>query len=173
MPKIRGEALKRMLIYSKISRRENLSLDYAVVPSMKLMAVGYESGIIKMYAFEESRKYLAELRGHQASCISLLVPAKSEGFLYSGSADSTVRIWNLYDFEQVYVLQLDLLVSTLTLITSQLLYATSDETHPKSYLCDLNADLLEPVVNQNQGGELLRLTCDGIWCIAIYSNNHV
>lgn len=41
-----------MLIYSKISRRENLSLDYAVIPAMKLMAVGYESGIIKIYAFE-------------------------------------------------------------------------------------------------------------------------
>jgi hypothetical protein len=38
---MRGDTLKRVFIYSKISRRENLSLDYAVIPAMKLMAVGY------------------------------------------------------------------------------------------------------------------------------------
>ena len=75
------------------------------------MAAGYQSGTIKLYHFDESHKYIQELRGHQVGCLSLLIPLGTPSFLYSAGADSSVRIWSLLDFEQVYCLQLDLLVA--------------------------------------------------------------
>ena len=98
VPKLCQQRLKRLYIYNKISRRENLSLDYAVSLPLKLMAVGYQSGAVKIYQLDDSRKYVHELRGHQSSCLTVLVPFKSPNFLYSGSSDSSVRIWNLQDF---------------------------------------------------------------------------
>jgi hypothetical protein len=77
------------------------------------------------------------------------------------------------DFEQVYCLQLDLRVSQIHFITAQLLFVGTAEAHGKTYLCELNTDLLEPIVNENRGGELQSLKCDADWCIAIYSNSHV
>jgi WD40 repeat protein len=98
LPHLQGQGLKRLFIYNKISRRENLSLDYAVSLPLKVMAAGYQSGTIKLYHFDDSRKYLQELRGHQGACMSVLVPPESSSFLYSASADSSIRIWNLVDF---------------------------------------------------------------------------
>jgi hypothetical protein len=173
LPTLLGQQLRRLHIYNKISRRENLSLDYAVSLPLRLMAVGYQSGAVKVYHFDDSRKYVQELRGHQSACLTLLVPQTTPHFLYSGSTDSSVRIWNLQDFEQVYALQLDLLVHHLVIVSEKLLFVSTTEAHGRSYLCDLNTDLLEPVANENRGGELLQLKCDGEWCIGIYSNNYV
>lgn len=110
------------------------------------MTAGFQSGTIKVYHFDESRKYLQELRGHQGACLSLLVPPNAS-FLYSASADSSVRIWNLQDFEQVYCLQLDLLVADVHFVNAQLLFVGTVEAHGRTYLCELNTDLLEPIVN--------------------------
>ena len=66
--------------------------------------------MVKVFYLDRSKKYLCDLKGHQAACTTLLIPAGSAGLLYSCGLDSTVRVWNLRDYEQVYVLQLDLLV---------------------------------------------------------------
>jgi hypothetical protein len=52
LPAIQGQGLKRLHIYNKISRRENLSLTYAVSLPLKIMAAGYQSGTVKLYHFD-------------------------------------------------------------------------------------------------------------------------
>ena len=94
-----------------------MSLDYAVSWAYKVLAVGFESGVIKIFLLNESRKYLLDLKGHQVSCSTVLIPCGSPYMLYSASADNTVRIWNLKDYEQVYMLQLNLLVRNITFVS--------------------------------------------------------
>ncbi len=76
-PVLMGQPLERLHIYSKISKRENQSLDYAVSLQSKLMAVGFESGVVKVFYLDQSKKYLADLKGHQAACTTLLIPGNS------------------------------------------------------------------------------------------------
>ncbi len=117
LPANSEEHLERMYIYNKISKRDNLSLDYAVSLPQRLLAVGMQSGAIKLFHLDISRKYLLDLRGHQVACSSLLVPKQSPWLLYSSSGDGAVRIWSLVDYEQVYILQLDLLVRSVELVS--------------------------------------------------------
>ncbi len=53
-----------------------------------------------------------------------------------------MRVWNLRDFEQVYVLQLDLLVKECRFVAEGVLFMRSQELKAKSYLCELNTSLL-------------------------------
>lgn len=101
--------MERLYVYNKISKRENQSLDYAVSMSEKIMTVAFESGVVKIFYLDHSKKYLADLKGHQAACTTLFIGTKNSHILYSSGFDSTVRIWNLRDYEQVYMLQLDIL----------------------------------------------------------------
>jgi WD40 repeat protein len=103
-----------------------LSLEYEISLPSKALAVGFESGVIKIFLLDESRKYLLDLKGHQTSCTALLVPTSNPYLLYSSSLDSTVRIWNLRDFEQVYMLQLDLLIKSIRFVSDTLLFLTTD-----------------------------------------------
>ncbi len=50
------------------------------------------------------------MKGHQAACCSVYITTLNPIYLYSTSLDSTVRIWNLKDYEQIYMLQLDVLI---------------------------------------------------------------
>jgi len=86
------------------------------------MAVAYESGVIKIYQLDWTKKYLLELKGHQSTCQSIYISHSNPYFLYSASTDSTVRIWNLRDYAQVYMLQLDVLIDEITFITEALLF---------------------------------------------------
>jgi WD40 repeat protein len=140
---------------------------------MKIMAVAYESGVIKMYQMDGSKKYLLDLKGHQSTCQSIYISSSNPYFLYSASTDSTVRIWNLRDYEQVYMLQLDVLIDEITFITESLLFINKKELRGKSYLCQINTNLLDPIVNDNRGEHLIKMKCDLDWCVRIYSNNLV
>ncbi len=137
------------------------------------MAVGYESGVIKIFHFDQSRKYLLDLKGHQVACTTLHIAINNPHLLYSSSPDGTVRIWNLRDYEQVYMLQLDLLVKRIKFVSESLLFVTTDDLKPKCYLCQLNTNLLDPIVNDNRSGQLIKMRCDEDWCISIYSNNMI
>lgn len=75
------------------------------------MMISYQSGVIKIYNFDFTKKYMYELKGHQNDCFTIFVPENNEHFLYSAAMDSTVRIWNLRDYQEVYSLQLDVLIN--------------------------------------------------------------
>lgn len=62
------------------------------------MAVAFESGVVKVFYLDHSKKYLADLKGHQAACTTLLIPPKNPHLLYSCGLDSSVRVWNLRDY---------------------------------------------------------------------------
>lgn len=38
------------------------------------MIVSYQSGVIKIYNFDQTRKYIHELKGHQNDCFSIFIP---------------------------------------------------------------------------------------------------
>jgi len=137
-----------------------LSLEYEISLPSTTLAVGFESGVIKIFRLDQSRKYILDLKGHQTACTTLLVPANNPYLLYSASLDSTVRIWNLRDYEQVYMLQLDLLIKSIKFVSDTLLFLTTDELKSKSYLCQINTSLLDPIVNDNRSGHLLKMRCD-------------
>jgi hypothetical protein len=69
------------------------------------------------------------------------------------------------------MLQLDLLVKEIRFVSESLLFLTTDELKPKSYLCQINTSLLDPIVNDNRSGQLVKMRCDEDWCISIFSNH--
>lgn len=87
-----------MYSYAKISKRDNKALDYAVSKDNKLLLAGYELGMVKAFLMDSSKKYVAELKGHQAACLSLLIPHNAQHILYSAASDNTIRVWNLHYF---------------------------------------------------------------------------
>jgi WD40 repeat protein len=62
------------------------------------MAVAFQSGVVKIFHLDQSKKYLLDLKGHQAACSSVYISSANPNFLYSSGLDSTVRIWNLRDY---------------------------------------------------------------------------
>lgn len=84
----------------------------------KQIIFSHESGVIKIYRFNPTKKYLQELRGHQKQCNSLYISDKNnKDILYSSGLDNTIRIWNLYQFEEIYSLRIDLIVDDIVLLS--------------------------------------------------------
>ena len=73
----------------------------------------------------------------------------------------------------MYLLNIDLLVKNITFLSDSLLFLDTDELKSKSYLCKINTSLLDPIVNDNRSGQLIKMRCDEDWCISIYSNQLV
>lgn len=69
------------------------------------------------------------------------------------------------------MLQLDLLVREVSFVNENLLFVSTDEVKSKSYLCQINTNLLDPIANDNLAGHLIKMRSDKEWCISIYSNN--
>jgi WD40 repeat protein len=65
---------------------------------------GTSTGQIIVWKYDSSKKQLHEFQGHFKS-ITCMVPVKNEqDLLISASLDSTVRIWSLETFQQLYML---------------------------------------------------------------------
>ena len=160
-----------MHIYSKVSRRENPSLDYALSLPLRLMVVGFNSGAIKLFMFDYSHKYLLELKGHAGPCLAVRVSQNTPSTLYSVGTDCSLRVWNLLHYQTLYVLRIDTMVVSATFLNEELLFGISSDGHGKSWLLQLNSNLLEPA--NIDKGEVVRLRCDASWCVAVFADNLV
>ena len=95
--------------------------------------------------------------------------------LYSTGLDNTIRVWDLIDLMQVYQVRLDLICAKLELLNDKIVFARSYDKK-KTYLIQLNLDVLQPVLlseEKSEGTRIVDLACDGEWGIALYSNNLV
>ena len=134
LPSFKGEDLEILYIYSKISRRENVSIDYAISVPLKVMAVAFHSGVIKLFHFDYSKKYMLELKGHAGPCLAIRVAHKTPSILYSVGVDCSLRVWQLVYFQALYVLRIDTVVADAAFVGEGLLFGATKEGHGKSWL---------------------------------------
>lgn len=135
--------------------------DVVISHRQKQIIFGHESGAIKIYRFNETRKYLQELRGHQKKCHSLIISEKNNNdILYSSGEDNMIRIWNLYQFEEIYSLRIDLICDQIILLSDELAFVKFYDMR-KTCLCKINAYKMEPIMTENKDSKINSLKCDG------------
>ena len=101
-----SKAGKLIFCLKDLTSPENAITDVLINLDYRYFHTGTSTGQILVWKYDTSKKQIHSFQGH-FKAVTCLMPVKSEpDLLLSAALDSTVRIWSLDKFQQLYMLYL-------------------------------------------------------------------
>lgn len=101
-----SKAGKLIFCLKDLTSTENAITDVLINLDYRYFHTGTSTGQILVWKYDTSKKQIHSFQGH-FKAVTCLMPVKTEpDLLLSAALDSTVRIWSLDKFQQLYMLHL-------------------------------------------------------------------